>query len=74
VSTTLSPDPVYVRASQICLALDINPKQLARAVALGQLPPPDLYVNRKLRRWRRSTLQAVLDGSWRPTGKAVACA
>jgi predicted DNA-binding transcriptional regulator AlpA len=38
----------------------LPPKKVARFAREGKLPPPDLRLNARLRRWRRSTIERWL--------------
>jgi hypothetical protein len=49
-------DPADQRPEAFTAYLGISLRQLGRFIEAGLIPPPDVVLSRKCRRWRRSTV------------------
>lgn len=48
-------------AADVASFLGIHRRTVFRLINSGELPPPDVKVGRKLRRWRSDTIQEWLE-------------
>lgn len=59
-----APSERLVTRKELAATLGVCSGSIARMIARGALPPPDLRLNHKVSGWWASTLQRRL-GSWR---------
>ncbi|HEY8666966.1 MAG TPA: helix-turn-helix domain-containing protein [Tepidisphaeraceae bacterium] len=56
-----SAPPMLMTVDDLADALAVGTRTVWRWVSMGTFPAPDLSIGGKLRRWRRSTVEAWID-------------